>query len=108
MKRLITFFILCFVVGACNEDEIKATGDLVVKVNFGITGETQYALFTEAAYLDGSYLPLQEGSIISNNTPLTFRNLLPGTYVVEFYFNNAIRFVGQVVPGETSTIDAKL
>lgn len=106
MKRWIAFLVVCFAVIACQEEEHEATGDLVVNVNLGVTGETPYALFTEAAYLDGSYLPLREG-VIASNTTLTFRNLLPGTYVVEFYFNNAVKFTGQVIPGESSTIEAK-
>lgn len=107
MKRWIVFLVMFFILSACQEAEIEATGDLVVNVNLGVTGETQYALFTEAAYLDGSYLPLREG-VIASNTTISFQNLLPGTYVVEFYFANAVKFTGQVIPGESTAIEAKL
>lgn len=107
MKRFIVFLLLTASIFSCKEEEVDPTGDLTVKVSLGLNSETSYALFTEAAYLSGEYLPLKQGTIFQNTT-ISFPDLLPGTYVFEIYPGNALRFTGQVVAGKNVTIEAKL
>lgn len=107
MRRLIIFFLLATATISCKEEEIAPTGNLIVKVNLGLTSETTYALFTEASYLSSEYLPLKQGSVFQNTT-LSFPDLLPGTYVFEIYPGNALRYPGQVIAGKDVTIEAKL
>lgn len=106
MKKLVILFVLAL--AACSDEEIEATGDLVVRVNLpGLSNGATYVLQTEAAYLSGEPLYIKQGTINANSV-VTFSRLLPGTYVFVVFAPNSLPFVAQVIPAEVVAIDAKL
>lgn len=81
------------------------TGTLRVSINItSLAPGTAYALFTEAIYLSGQYLPLRQGSV-ANQQVIEFKELLPGTYVFVLYATNELSFTGQVVAGKQSQLN---
>lgn len=104
MNKITWIFCFCILFSSC-EDPVPLTGTLQISINIdSLDPSTPYALFTEATYLSGQYLPLRQG-LVANQEIIEFKELLPGTYVFVLYSTNELSFTGQVVSGKQSQLN---